>query len=155
MLSLHLGTLVFVVEVALAYLRWHSAIKVDCCILPFVNAALYGRCRFVQYGLSISPKHPTIHGPAGTSWRPRHSAIRPRSTWILFCLPEAPRSASFALWWCSCHKLGLCLQPLAVIADVRKHGAFRNFRAALIRRIISRSGLMCFPHRQRKVPLKT
>ena len=57
MLSLHLGILVFVVEVALAYLRSHSAHKVDGCIYSFVSAALHRRCRFVQHDPSISPKH--------------------------------------------------------------------------------------------------
>ena len=45
---LHLGLLVFVVEVAIACLRWHAACKVDCCNFPFVSAALYGRCRIFE-----------------------------------------------------------------------------------------------------------
>ena len=49
----------------------------------------------------------------------------------------ALRNASSALWRCSCHKLGPCLQPFAEIANVRKHGAFRISKAALLRRIIS------------------
>ena len=85
MLSLHLGILVVVVEVALAHLRWHSESKVGCCIYAFVNAALHGRCRFVQHGPSILPKHLTTHGPAGTPCKSRHFAIGPRSTFSVFC----------------------------------------------------------------------
>ena len=51
-------------------------------------------------------------------------------------------------------KLRPCLQPLAVISDVWKHGAFKISEAAFIRRIISKSGHMCYPHRQRIVPFK-
>ena len=40
MYALYLGTMVFVAEVATAYLRWHSESKVDCYVSPFVNAAL-------------------------------------------------------------------------------------------------------------------
>ena len=64
MLSLHLDTLVLVVVVVLVYYRRHPVRKIDSCIFPFVRAALYAKYRFVQYGLSISPKHPTNHGQA-------------------------------------------------------------------------------------------
>ena len=45
MLSLHLGVLLIFVDTP----------QVDCCIFLFVNAALCGKCRFLQYGPSISP----------------------------------------------------------------------------------------------------
>ena len=45
--TLRLGMLVLVVEVALAYLRRHSASKIDSCVYSFASAALYGRCRFL------------------------------------------------------------------------------------------------------------
>ena len=78
--SLLLGTLVFVIKVVPVYLRQHVANKVDCGVYLFVLAALCGRCQFVQYGPSISPKHPTNHGPVGTPCRSRLFAICPRST---------------------------------------------------------------------------
>ena len=74
------------------------------------------------------------------------SSLCHRSQIDVFCLLffEQPRRASFVLWWCSCQNLSPCVDRR------RKHGAFRTSKAALIRRIISRSG----PHRQRIVPLK-
>ena len=80
MRSLLLGTLVFVTKMVSVYLRQHFVNKADCGIYYFVLAALCARCQIVKYGPSVSPKHPTNYGQAGTPNRFHHFAIYPRST---------------------------------------------------------------------------
>ena len=144
MLSLHLGILVVAVEVALAYLRWHSASR-----LLYLFLCKCGAEWEVSI-FAIWSKYPTqASDQLMACWDSlKVSSLCHRSQIDANCLLffEPPRSASFALWWCSCHKLRPCLYPLALIEDVRKHGAFRTSKAALIRRIISRSGLMWNRH---------
>ena len=57
MLSLHLDTLVFVVEVVPVYSRQHTVSKVDYCIIPFVHTALYGNIDLCNM---VKVSHPSI-----------------------------------------------------------------------------------------------
>ena len=72
-------------------------------------------------------------------------------------IPAAEKTIQklFASAASNCHDWWPCFWPLEETEDVRKEGALRMWKAALIRCIISWFGRICFPHVQRIVSLNT
>ena len=103
----------------------------------------------------VQVSHPSIRPVMGNLILPIGLIILPSVPGrrkILFCLLKHPVMRLLPCGDVLATKLGPYLQPFAVIADVRMHGAFKISEAALIRRIMSKSGLVCLPHWQSIVP---